>query len=68
MRNIITIRNAYPTHKDKKDTIDAYRELGITPPVIQYSEAWRLILTAYWKALDALKDLFLQDPDQQAGD
>jgi hypothetical protein len=60
MKNIIIIRNAYPNHKDKKETIDAYRELGITPPVIHYSEAWRLILYAYWQALDALKELFLQ--------
>ncbi|HVU96165.1 MAG TPA: hypothetical protein VHE34_13130 [Puia sp.] len=60
MRNITTIRNAYPSHKDKKETIDAYREMGITPPVVYYSDSWKLILTAYWKALESLRDLFLQ--------
>ncbi len=43
MRNLVTLRNAFPMHKDTKETIGAYRDLGIIPPVTQYAEAWNVL-------------------------
>lgn len=57
LKHLVTIRNGYPAHKDKLETLNAYAQLGVDHPVIKYSESWKKILSQYLTALQKLKEL-----------
>jgi hypothetical protein len=60
LQNITTVRNGYPAHKDKPDTLKAYDALGLTFPVSDYSAAWQALLLRYLTALQGINQVIKQ--------
>ncbi len=60
LQNIATVRNGYPAHKDKPETIKAYDALGLTYPVTDYSATWQTLLRHYLAALQGINDTIQQ--------
>ncbi|HWK03620.1 MAG TPA: hypothetical protein VNS58_08305 [Puia sp.] len=56
-QNLASIRNGYPAHKDKPDTLKAYAALGITYPVTDFSGSWKSLLSQYLTALQGIKEV-----------
>lgn len=57
LQNIAAVRNGYPAHKDKPDTVKAYDALGLTYPVSDYSATWQTLLRHYLAALQGINDI-----------
>jgi hypothetical protein len=57
LQNLATVRNGYPAHQDKPDTLKAYQALSISYPVTDYSASWKALLVHYLTALQGINDV-----------
>ena len=56
LQNLAIVRNGYPAHQDKPDTLKAYNDLGIPYPVTDYSVSWKALLVHYLTALQGINN------------
>ncbi|MDO6431536.1 hypothetical protein Q4E93_13105 [Flavitalea sp. BT771] len=60
LQNIAAVRNGYPAHQDKPDTLKAYDALGLTFPVTDYSASWKTLQHHYLTALQGINEVIQQ--------
>lgn len=63
-RSINTMRQGYPVHIDHAGCIKAHKSLNLIYPIDKYNDAWKVILSNYYKGLKEIRDLLIEENEQ----
>ena len=62
LRRITPIRKKYPIHRDTKEVIEAFQELGEKYPPSDWNRVWIKLLESYLESLTLLRDTLAAGP------